>query len=81
MRTDGKGTRLTCYYLSADFSGETELQYREENGIGAFYWAEDGLAYAIAAKSGRDALLRIAEIVSQQTSPDGAKGKIPPAPR
>ena len=80
MYEDGKGTRLTCYYLSADFSGETEFEYREENGIGAFYWAEDGLAYAIAANADREFLLRVAEIMYRQTSPDGAGAKIPPLP-
>jgi len=79
MYEDSKGARLTCYYLSADFSGETEFEYREENGIGAFYWADDGLAYAIAAKADRGLLLRIAEIVYHQTAPDGAKAKLPPA--
>jgi anti-sigma factor RsiW len=80
MYEDGKGTRLSCYYISADVAGETEFKYREQNGIGAFYWAEDGLAYAITANADRDLLLKLAEIVYQQSSPDGAKAKIPPAP-
>jgi len=49
MYEDGKGTRLTCYYLSIDVPGETEFKYREENGVSAFYWIDDGLGYAIAA--------------------------------
>jgi len=80
MYEDGKGTRLSCYYISADVGGETEFQYREQNSISAFYWMEDGLAYAIAANADRDLLLKVAEIVYQQTSPVGAKAKIPPAP-
>jgi anti-sigma factor RsiW len=80
MYEDGKGTRLSCYYISADVSGETEFKYREQNGISAFYWVEDGLAYAITANADRDLLLKVAEIVYQQTSPDAAKAKIPPAP-
>jgi hypothetical protein len=35
--------------------------------------------YAITAKADRDLLLQVAEIVYQQTSPDAAKAKIPPA--
>jgi anti-sigma factor RsiW len=80
MYEDGKGTRLSCYYLVVDVAGETEFQFREQNGISAFYWADDGLAYAIAADAPRDQLLKVAEIVYQQNSPDGAKAKLPPAP-
>jgi anti-sigma factor RsiW len=80
MYEDGKGTRLSCYYLVVDIAGETEFQFREQNGISAFFWVDDGLAYAIAANVPRDRLLKIAEIVYQQNSPDDAKAKLPPAP-
>jgi anti-sigma factor RsiW len=80
MYEDGKGTRLTCYYLSVDVGGETEFKYREEKGTSAFYWVEDGLAYAIAANTDRDLLLKVAEIIYRQNSPDGARAKLPPAP-
>jgi anti-sigma factor RsiW len=80
MYEDGKGTRLTLYFLSADVGGETEFKFREQNGTRAFYWIEDGLAYAIAANTDRDLLLKVAEIIYQQNSPDGAGAKIPPAP-
>jgi anti-sigma factor RsiW len=79
MYEDGKGTRLSCYYLVVDVVGETEFQFREQNGISAFYWVDDGLAYAIAANAPRDWLLKVAEIVYQQNSPDGNKAKLPPA--
>ena len=59
------GERLTLYLRS---------------GIGAFYWSDEGFGYALAARADRGPLLRISEIVHQQTSPDGAKAKIPPAP-
>jgi anti-sigma factor RsiW len=80
MYEDGKGTRLSCYYLVVDVVGETEFQFRERNGISAFYWVDDGLAYAIAANVLRGPLLKIAETVYQQNSSDGAKAKLPPAP-
>jgi anti-sigma factor RsiW len=80
MYEDGRGTRLSCYYLSVDVAGETEFKYREENGVSAFYWVDDGLAYAIAANAPRELLLKVAEIVYQQNSPDGAKPKLPPPP-
>ena len=80
MYEDGKGTRLSCYYLVVDVGGETEFEFREQNGISAFYWVDDGLAYAIAANIPRDRLLKLAEFVYQQNSPDDAKAKLPPAP-
>ncbi|MBV8506394.1 MAG: anti-sigma factor [Alphaproteobacteria bacterium] len=80
MYEDGKGTRLSCYYLVVGVAGETEFQFREQNGISAFYWVDGGLAYAIAANVPRDLLLRVAEIIYKQNTPDGAKAKLPPAP-
>jgi len=41
---------------------------------------EDGLAYAVTANTDRASLLKVAEIIYQQNSPDGAKAKVPPAP-
>jgi anti-sigma factor RsiW len=80
MYENSKGIRLSCYYLSVEGGSETEFQYREQGGVSAFYWVEDGLAYAIAANAPRDLLLKVAEIVYQQNSPEGVKVKIPPAP-
>ena len=80
MYEDDKGTRLSCYYLVADIAGGSEFKFHEQNGINAFYWIEDGLAYAITANMPRDRLLKIAEIVYQQNSAGGAKAKLPPAP-
>ena len=79
MYENGSGERLTLY-LRVGVDGETAFRYHEEDGIGAFYWSDEGFGYAIAAKADRDLLLRIAELVYRQTSPDGAKAKIPPAP-
>ena len=78
MYQNGK-ERLTLY-LRAESGGETAFRYSEEKGIGAFYWSDQGFGYALAAKADRDLLLRLAEIVYRQTSEDGAKAKIPPAP-
>jgi anti-sigma factor RsiW len=78
MYENGKD-RLTLY-LRAGIGGETAFRYSEENGIGAFYWSDEGFGYAIAAKVDRNQLLRVAEIIYHQTSGDGAKAKIPPKP-
>jgi anti-sigma factor RsiW len=79
MYENGNAERLTLY-LRAGIGGETAFRYHEEGGIGAFYWADEGFGYAIAAKADRDLLLRIAEIVYQQTSPGGAGAKPPAVP-
>jgi len=75
MYEDGNGIRLSCFYLVADIAAETEFQFREQNGVSAFYWVDDGLAYAIAANAGRDRLLKLAEIVYRQNFPDGTKNQ------
>jgi anti-sigma factor RsiW len=75
MYEAGKGTRLSCYYLSVDVAGETEYMYREDNGVSAFYWADDDLAYAIAANAPREPLLKVAAIVYQRN-----ERKLPPPP-
>jgi len=80
MYEDGKGTRLSCYYLVADVDGETEFKFREQDGVSAFYWVDEGLAYAIAANASRDLLLKVAEMVYRQNSAEGAKAKLPPVP-
>jgi anti-sigma factor RsiW len=79
MYENASGERLTLY-LRVGVGGETAFRYHEEGGIGAFYWSDEGFGYAIAAKADRDLLLRIAELVYKQTSPDGVRAKIPPPP-
>jgi len=79
MYENGTGERLTLY-LRTGVGDETAFRYHEDGGIGAFYWSDEGFGYAIAAKADRDLLLRVAELVYRQTSPDGARAKIPPAP-
>jgi anti-sigma factor RsiW len=76
---NGNGERLTLY-LRAGVGGETAFRFHEEGSIGAFYWSDEGFGYAIAAKADRNLLLRIAEIIYRQTTPDGARAKLPPAP-
>jgi anti-sigma factor RsiW len=77
MYQNDKGERLTLY-LRSGIGGETAFRYHEDAGIGAFYWSDQGFGYAIAAKADRNLLMRIAELVYQQTSGEG--GKVKPAP-
>ena len=68
MYENGTGERLTLY-LRSGIGDETAFRYHGEGGIGAFYWSDEGFGYAIAARADRCPLLRIAEIVYQQTPP------------
>jgi anti-sigma factor RsiW len=76
MYENGKGDRATLY-LRVGGRGETVFRYREDDGIGAFYWSDDGFGYVIAGKA--DHLLPLAEIVYRQTAPNGAGTKVLPA--
>jgi anti-sigma factor RsiW len=67
-------------YLRSGIDGETAFRYREDAGIGAFYWSDQGCGYALAAKADRAVLMHIAEIVYRQTAGDSGKAKLPPAP-
>lgn len=80
MYDNGKGSRLTVYYQPVGFAGGTEFRYRQSDGIGTFYWSEEGFGYAIAGKADRDLLLKAAEIVYQQITAAGGKARIPPLP-
>ena len=77
--------RTSCWEIDRPWPREAGIEspfrYPEEDGTGAFYWWDERFACVIAAKAAdRDLLLGIAEIVYQQTSPDSAKAKLPPAP-
>jgi len=74
------GKERVTLYLRTGIGGETAFRYSEKNGVGAFYWSDQGFGYALVAKADRDLLLRLSEIVYQQMSADGAKAKIPPKP-
>jgi anti-sigma factor RsiW len=47
-------------------SGETAFRYAVENGVGVFYWIEDGAAYAISGNIDRGQLLSISRSVYGQ---------------
>jgi anti-sigma factor RsiW len=71
-------TRLTLYER-ADNTGGTAFRYSEENGIGVFYWSDQDFGYALAAKAGRQELMKLAEMIYQQLSGDSGRTK-PSAP-
>jgi len=71
--------RLTFYERSGN-TGDTTFRYSEQNGVGEFYWSDQDFGYALAAKINRQQLLKIAEMVYQQLSGEGAKPPPPASP-
>ncbi|HTV43865.1 MAG TPA: anti-sigma factor [Stellaceae bacterium] len=78
MYQDGSKHRLTLY-LRTGIGGDTAFRFAEKDGVDAFYWSDHGFGYALAARTDRQSLLRIAEIVYRETWEEGEKAKTPPA--
>jgi anti-sigma factor RsiW len=74
MYDNERGERLTLY-LRVGITDETAL-YHQEQDIGAFFWADEGLACAIITQpADRNMSIRIAESVYGQLLPDAPKGE------
>ena len=54
--------------LRVDVGGESAFRDREDDGIGAFYWSDEGFGYAMGANADRALLLPLAETVYRQTA-------------
>ena len=76
MYDDGTGRRLTLY-LRVNIATEAKL-YQEEQGVGAFYWADEGVACAVVAAADRGLLLRAAQGVYEQLFPNAPKDEFSP---
>jgi anti-sigma factor RsiW len=66
MYEDAGGQRMTVYLRPGDGQGGAEFRYIEANGVGAFWWSEDGFGYAVSGPADRQKLLHIAEAVHSQ---------------
>jgi anti-sigma factor RsiW len=78
MYENDAGGRLTVY-VRPGITGELKL-YRDEKGIGAFYWADEGLGCVIVGAADRSSLRRTAASVYEQTFPDAPKGEFSSEP-
>jgi anti-sigma factor RsiW len=57
-------------------AGETAFRYAVENGIGVFYWIDDGSGYALSGNLDRGQLLSVARVVyGQLATHDGPPAK------
>lgn len=65
MYEDERRQRVTLYVRAGD-AGETAFRFVEADGVGAFYWLDRGLSYAVAAPVDRATLQGIAETVHNQ---------------
>lgn len=60
MYENNVGQRITIYCISEPAAGETAFRYREIDGVSAFYWIDDRLAYAVIGTVQREKLLEVA---------------------
>jgi anti-sigma factor RsiW len=66
MYEDAGGHRLTVYLRPGDSTGGAEFRYVEANGVGAFWWSDDGLGYAVSGPADRQKLLQAAQAIHAQ---------------
>jgi anti-sigma factor RsiW len=66
MYEDAGGRRLTLYIRKETGMNNTAFRFYEKDGLGSFYWIDRPLAYALAARIGRDELMGLADAVYTQ---------------
>lgn len=66
MYEDGSGRRLTLYVARCQPNRVTAFRYEQQEGIGAYYWMDGPVAYAVSAESGRESLHMLANAVYEQ---------------
>ncbi|MCG6856632.1 MAG: anti-sigma factor [Salaquimonas sp.] len=70
MYEDKAGDRLTVTIATSPSHKGTNFRFEQENGIGTFYWIDDGYGYALSGNLVREELLHLATaIYRQQTTP------------
>ncbi len=64
---DAGGYRLSLYITrQADWHGEGEARYAEENGVSVLYWIDGTMGYALTAALARERLRHVASVVIEQ---------------
>ena len=66
MYEDGGGQRVMLYVRSGRPDTDTAFRFVSEEGVGAFYWVDGPLGYALTGKVPRPDLLRLARLVYDQ---------------
>lgn len=62
MYQNAAGARLTLFITPQQQGSETAFRYREQDGLGAFYWIDRTTGYALSGDADRATLLRVAEL-------------------
>jgi anti-sigma factor RsiW len=68
MYEDGAGQRMTVYLRAGDERGGAEFRYAESDGVGAFWWVDGGLGYAVSGPADRHRLFALAEAIHAQVA-------------
>jgi len=63
MYENNYGHRITIHCIPEPGGAATAFQYRELDGVNAFYWIDDKLAYAVIGTVQREKLLEVAKVV------------------
>jgi anti-sigma factor RsiW len=67
MYENAEKTRLTLYVQpQAKTAAQTSFRYASEKGLDVFYWIEGQFGYALSGNTGRDDMLKLANLVYQQ---------------
>lgn len=66
MYEDGGGRRITVYCSRVPQRRETAFRFEQSGALGAFYWLDGAVGYAIIGEMPRPALLTIAHMVYDQ---------------
>lgn len=70
MYQDSRGARLTLYVSTQRGEPrETAFRFSQEDKVAVFYWIDGKYGYALSGELGRDALLRVADVVYKQLNP------------
>jgi anti-sigma factor RsiW len=68
MYENGAGQRTTVYLRPGDGKGGAEFRYAEADGVGAFWWVDGGLGYAVSGPADRQLLFGLAEAIHAQVA-------------
>ena len=70
MYEDAEGSRVTLY-VTTELHGnrETAFRYVATDGVGAFYWIDGPIGYALVGGIEKPSLLRMARLVYEQLNP------------
>jgi anti-sigma factor RsiW len=70
MYEDGRGTRLTLYTRPGGSDAQAAFRFEAQGDVSAFSWIDGGLSYVVTARTDRERLLGVAELIENQLRRD-----------